>query len=146
MKRLDFSVLALISPLQKPVEIMPELPSKDEAYNIALKLANSIRESKFILPQVELLGKQMTKGPGHIRMLRFDRYEVADVALFKVIKEMDADDRQRIQGYLWAAPKFMTSPETKMPVELDPPFAAAEESFKRLFRILDQIGALQEVW
>ena len=147
MKKIDFDVFALISPLQKPVTLTPDkapalkVPTPPPSY--ALLLANSIRANRFVLPQVEMLGKQMTQGPSPVRILHFGPFEVPDFALQKVIRELDEADIRAIRSYLWNIGEIVRDPETMKWVELDPPFAfETERAFKRVFKILEQLGVL----
>lgn len=142
-KKLDFDVFALITPLSKPVELKPdEPPAQRPPRNHALSLANAIRSNRFYLPQVELLGKQVTKGWHHVRVLEFGPYRVRDFALFKVISELEDSDRSEIRRYLWAETPMVR--EGDKWIELSPPFPSqTEEAFERVFNILEQLDLLE---
>lgn len=145
MKKLHFDVFSLITPLSKPVPLTPDAPPKPPVpRSYPLKLANAMRSSRFGLPQVELLGKQMTPGPSPVRYLHFSKYEVPDYALRKVIKELDETDQSAIRAYLWSNGEMHHDKEHRRWIELDPPFTAeTERAFKRVFKVLEQLGVLR---
>lgn len=145
MKRLDFDVFSLITPLTKPVPITPDAPPTPPVPpNYPLLLANSIRANRFSLPQIDLVGKQVTQGPSPVRWLHFSRYEVPDYALRKVIRELGKDDQRAIRVYLWSNGELQYDKERGRYIELDPPFTEeTERAFKRVFKVLEQLSALR---
>lgn len=145
MKKLDFDVFSLITPLTKPVSITPDsFPTTPVPRNYPLRLANAIRSNRFSLPQVEMLGRQMTQGPSPVRWLHFSQYEVPDYALRKVITELDESDQRAIRAYLWSNGDMRYDAESRRWVEFDPPFTLeAERAFKRVFKVLEQLAVLR---
>lgn len=145
MKKLDFDVFSLITPLTRPVTLTPDAPpAPPVTTNYPLRLANSIRRNSFVFPQVELIGKQMTQGPSPVRYLRFSGYEVPDYALRKIVSELDEADQRAIRAYLWSNGEMRHDKEDNRWIELDPPFTQeAEQAFKRVFKILEQLGILR---
>ncbi|WP_288482125.1 hypothetical protein [uncultured Deinococcus sp.] len=143
MKKLDFDVFALITPLKKPVLLAPDaLPRLRPIPNYALKLANSIRANRFFLPQKDLVGKQVVRGPSPVRVLRFGPYQVRDFALRKVIDSLDQSDLRAVQTYIWSA-GTMVKFEGRW-IEVDPIFTSeAETAFRRIFSLLDQLCLLE---
>lgn len=142
-KKLDFDVFALITPLSKPVALTPDTaPAQPAPPNYALRLANAIRSNRFRLPQVDMLGEQVTKGPSPVRLLHFGSYRVRDFALFKVISELEDCDRSEIRRYLWSDGRWVR--EGDRWIELDPPFTSeAERAFRRVFKTLEQLDLLE---
>ena len=143
MKKLNFDVFALITPLNKPISITPDTEQSSAQHsNYARLLANSIRANKFELPQVALVGKQVVKGPGHVRVLYFGPYQVRDFALRKVINSLSQSDWRAIHSYLWN-----TGTPIKIGdrwIETDPIFNdETERAFRRVFNILDQLSLLE---
>lgn len=153
MKRLELDVLALICPSDTPsfsVSLISSKPIPKEAIQRrkpptqALRLANAIRRNCFVMPQVEMLGEQMTGGPSPIRVLRFHRYEVTDFELRQAMKLVSPEEKSAMESYLWNAPTLKYDQEIKRWLELDPPFTEeAEQAFKKIFKQLRKVGALQ---
>lgn len=149
MKRLEFDVLALIYPSDTPsysVALIPSGPIPEAAVppTQALRLANAIRRNCFVMPQVEMLGEQMTGGPSPMRVLRFHHYEVADFELRQAMKVVSPEEKSAMESYLWNSPTLKYDQETKKWLELDPPFTdEAERAFKKIFKQLRKTGALQ---
>lgn len=142
MKRLDFDVFALITPLSKPVAVLPDTKPINARPNDALRLANSIRANRFILPQRLLVGKQITRGPSPVRVLRFGPYQVRDFALRKVILSLSASDLRSVRSYLWNTGS-MVKVEGRW-IELDPPFTPdTEAAFNRILSTLEQLCLLE---
>lgn len=105
--------------------------------------AGCFRANRFRLPQIDLVGKQMTQAPSPVRVLHFGRYEVPDYALQKVIRELDESDQRLIRAYLWSNGEVIYDAVDRKYVELDPPFPRdTERAFKRVFKILEQLGVL----
>lgn len=144
MKKLDFDVFALITPLDKPVLLTLDTPSDtSQPHNYALRLANSIRANRFWLPQKNLVGEQVVRGPSPVRVLHFGPYQVKDFALRKVINSLDQSDQRAIRSYLWN-----NGPMVKFRgkwIETDPLFTLeAQTAFERVFRLLEQLCLLED--
>lgn len=134
MKRLNYDVFSLITPLTQPLPA----PTPPPAITHGQRLAAAMRRNRYVLPQVVLLDKQMTQGPSPVRYLQVGPVEVPDYAIRKVLSELDPTDLQAIRTYLWANGEFKK--EGKRWIELDPPLSfEAEAAFDHVYAVLNAL-------
>lgn len=143
-KKINFDVFALITPIEKPVEIELVNPKAGSLSVEAYLLAVAIRRNQFVLPQVLLLGEQVTKGPSPVRYLQFDRYEVPDYALKKVISQLSNEEKQYVQQYLWDGGRLEYDRANRRYIEIDTPFPIeTEKAFHFVYSMLKQLNVLR---
>ncbi|MFC6803916.1 hypothetical protein ACFQDE_21060 [Deinococcus caeni] len=145
MKRLDFDVFSLITPLSKPVPLpqaAPIVPDPPPALSTGQRLAAAMRGNRYVLPQVILLDQQVTQGPSPVRYLQVGHVEAPDYAVRKVLKEIDPQEFQSIQAYLWSNGEVRK--EAGRWIEIDPPLSEeAESAFDHVYAVLEALGVFR---
>lgn len=104
----------------------------------AVLLANALRGSKWALPQVLLVGEQVTRGPGCVEVLRVADLRIEDRCVRAAMARLDVGDTQTVRGFLWAK-----KTERKDVLDLAPSLPA----FERLWaHLLDVYGGNIPLW